>query len=366
MTGPELTGSKIRWGIFGSGGIARRFAQDMRFSRTGVLAAVASRSSENAQSFAQLFPGTKVFDDYRDLADSDQVDAIYVATPNALHKDHSLIAINAGKAVLCEKPFACNAAEAREVAAAAAAANVFCMEAMWTRFLPIMADLRQRIAAGELGQVAHLEASLGFARTERPGDPITDPALGGGALHDLGCYGMSIAEFLLGPFQLEGGSVERSATGSSRTAAFVLSHAGEGEAALSTISVSHATQMRNMLVLSGSKSRITLEAPFIQAGYGTVSPVRFAEPGAVPGPSLRARLSNSLYGQKAKRMIRAVLPGHAKISAQFHGSGLQFEIDEVGTCLGSGRTVSRVMPPETTISVLETLEKLDGSQASTS
>ncbi|MFA3921006.1 Gfo/Idh/MocA family protein [Ruegeria hyattellae] len=365
MTGPETTGSKIRWGIFGSGGIARRFAQDMRFSRTGTLAAVASRTPENAQGFAQLFPGTKVFDDFNDLARSDEVDAIYVATPNALHKDHSLIAISAGKAVLCEKPFACDAAEAREVAAAAAAANVFCMEAMWTRFLPIMADLRQRIASGELGQMVHLEASLGFARTERPGDPITDPALGGGALHDLGCYGMSIAEFLLGPFQLEGGTVERSATGSSRTAAFVLRHATDGAAALSTISVSHATQMRNTLVLSGSQARVTLDAPFIQAGYGTLSPVRFAGDGAAPD-SLRARLSDSLYGQKAKRMIRAVMPGHAKISAPFHGSGLQFEIDEVGTCLGGGRTISEIMPPETTISVLNALEKLDGSQASIS
>lgn len=361
-----MTGSKIRWGIFGSGGIARRFAGDMRFSRTGVLAAVASRNRANAEGFAQIFPDMTVFDDYRDLAASGLVDAIYVATPNALHKDHCLLAINAGKAVLCEKPFACNAAEAREVAAAAAAANVFCMEAMWTRFLPILGDLRQRIAAGELGQMVHLEASLGFARTEAPGDPITDPALGGGALHDLGCYGMSIAEFLLGPFQLEGGSVERSATGSSRTAAFVLRHGQAGAAALSTISVSHATQMRNMLVLSGSKARVTLEAPFIQAGYGTLSPIRFAEPGATSGPSLRARLSNSLYGQKAKRMIRAVIPGHAKISAPFPGSGLQFEIDEVGTCLGSGRTISQVMPPEATISVLEALEKLDGSQASTS
>ena len=177
---------------------------------------------------------------------------------------------------------------------------------------------------------------------------------------------MSIAEFLLGPFQLEGGTVERSATGSSRTAAFLLRHAKDGTAALSTISVSHATQMRNMLVLSGSKSRITLEAPFIQAGYGTISSVRFAGPAAAPRPSFHARLSNSLYGQKAKRMIRAVAPGHAKISTPFHGSGLQFEIDEVGACLGSGQTVSKIMPPETTISVLDALEKLDGSQASIS
>lgn len=358
-----MTGPKIRWGIFGSGGIARRFAQDMRFSQTGTLTAVASRKLENAQGFAKSFPGTQVFKNYQELARSGTVDAIYVATPNALHKQHSLIAINAGKAVLCEKPFACDAAEAREVTEAAAAADVFCMEAMWTRFLPVMTDLRRRIAAGELGEAVHLEASLGFARKETPGDPITDPSLGGGALHDLGCYGVSIAEFLLGPFQLECGTVERSGTGTSRTAAFVLRHTREAGAALSTISVSHATQMNNTLILSGSKARISLEPPFIQARLGAVYPVRFATAGTSLG-SLKSRLSNSLYGQKVKRMVRTVLPGHKKLSAPFPGSGLQFEIDAVGTCLRNGRTISEIMPPETTISVLEALEKLNGSQHS--
>ncbi len=359
-----MTAAKIRWGIFGSGGIARRFAGDMQFSKTGRLAAVASRNPENAQSFAQHFPGTRVFDDYQALATSDAVDAIYIATPNALHKQHSLIAISAGKAVLCEKPFACNPAEARDVVEAAAAANVFCMEAMWTRFLPIMTDLRHRIANGELGDAVHLEATLGFARTETPGDPITDPSLGGGALHDLGCYGVSVAEFLLGPFQLAGGTVTRSGTGSSRTASFVLCHAGQTEAAISTISVSHATQMSNTLVLSGSKSQISLDAPFIQGRYGTETPVHFAQAGAAPN-AFKSRLSNSLYGQKLKRVVRKVVPRHKKIAIPFPGSGMQFEIDEVGACLHNGRTTSEIMPPDTTISVLEVLEKLNGSDTST-
>lgn len=357
-----MTAAKIRWGVFGSGGIARRFARDIPLSRTGILAAVASRSPENADRFAKQFPGIRVFETYQDLASSDVVDAIYVATPNALHKQHSLIAINAGKAVLCEKPFAYSATEAREVFDAAAAANVFCMEAMWSRFLPVLADLRKRISAGELGQAIHLEATLGFARTETSGDPITDPSLGGGALHDLGCYGVSIAEFLLGPFRLEGGAITRSESGSSRTAAVLLRH---GTSAMSTISVSHATQLSNTLVLSGSKAQITLEAPFIQSRYATKSPVQFAAFGAEPrSPSLKSRLTNSLIGQKLKHAARTVLPGHTKISAPFPGSGLQFEIDEVGACLHSDKTISGIMPPETTISVLEVLGKLDGSQAS--
>lgn len=360
-----MTALKVRWGVFGSGGIARRFARDIRFSKTGVLAAVASRRPENAENFAKLFPGTRVFGGYRELAGSDTVDAVYIATPNILHKQHSLIAINAGKAVLCEKPFACDAAEAREIAQAAAAANVFCMEAMWTRFLPVMADLKRRIATGELGQAVHLEAALGFPRAETPGDPITDPSLGGGALHDLGCYGLSIAEFLLGPFQLEAGTVERSKSGASRTAAFVLRHARASGDALSAISVSHATQMSNTLVLSGSKARIALDAPFIQARYATVAPVSFAAAGKFRG-SFKSRVANSPYGQRLKRVGRMLFPGHTRISAPFSGSGLQFEIDEAGVCLLKGAKASRIMPPEATISVLEALDRLDGAQASTS
>ena len=176
---------------------------------------------------------------------------------------------------------------------------------------------------------------------------------------------MSIAEFLLGPFQLEAGTVERSKSGASRTAAFVLRHARASGDALSAISVSHATQMSNTLVLSGSKARIALDAPFIQARYATVAPVSFAAAGKFRG-SFKSRVANSPYGQRLKRVGRMLFPGHTRISAPFSGSGLQFEIDEAGVCLLKGAKASRIMPPEATISVLEALDRLDGAQASTS
>ncbi|WP_422050735.1 Gfo/Idh/MocA family protein [Shimia sp.] len=354
-----MSGAKIRWGIFGSGSIAQQFAWDMRFTRTGTLSGIASRSKENAKRLADVHPGAKVFANYEELAASDAVDAIYVATPNALHKEHCLIAISAGKAVLCEKPFATNSSDAREIVAAAKAANVFCMEAMWTRFLPMLTKARSQIRSGELGEIAHLNATLGFARAEHQGDPITDPALGGGALNDLGCYGLSIAEYLLGPFEVVGGDLQRSENGSVRTATISLRHNTKRELnPLSAITVSHATQLENALTISGTKARLSLSAPFIQAREANFSSVTFSNPSKSPS-SLKSRFASSYSGQKLKKAIRTVFPPSRAISASFRGGGLQFEIDEVARCLTGELVESDIMPLRTTISIIEELDRID-------
>ncbi len=358
-----MKGTRVRWGVFGAGWIAQRFAMDMRYSRTGELTAVASRNPENAKRLAARHHGATVYESYEELAKSASVDAIYVATPNALHKEHCLIAIAAGKAVLCEKPFAVDTADAMEIASAAAVANVFCMEAMWTRFLPMLVKVRQQIQSGALGEISHLSASLGFARNERQGDPITDPLLGGGALNDLGCYGLSIAEYLLGPFQVTANDLERSETGCVRTAAFLLRHAGQNSCrAVSSISVSHATQLENTLCVSGSKGRLTLEAPFIQARTAKFFPVKSSTSDGQTS-TFKARFISSYPGQKIKKSIRLLLPAHSALSGGFTGGGLQFEIDEVGRCLQEGRTESSLMPLGTSTSLVKELEMLHNGDA---
>lgn len=349
-----MTAAQIRWGILGAGSIALRFARDMQHSKTGTVTAVGARSVAKAEQFAAQFQGVAPFDDFAALVQQTNVDALYVATPNALHAAHCLMAIEAGKAVLCEKPFASSAREARAVVQAAAAANVFCMEAMWTRFLPSVDALRAKIKAQELGEIVHLEISLGFARTEISGDPITDPALGGGVVPDLGVYGLSMAEDLLGPFELVSSDVVCSAAGATRTAVMMLRHTRGG--VLSVISISHETQLVNTLVVSGTKARLTLEAPFIQARRLRIAPVVAAIPGGDTS-GLKARLLRSGFAQIARKGFRLVRPASGRlIKAEFPGSGLQFEIDEVGRCCAEGLTFSARMPPETTVSILETLD----------
>ncbi len=349
-----MKATRIRWGILGAGAVAQRFAEDMRHSKTGTLVAVGARSLAKAEQFAAQFQDVTPFDDYAALAQQANVDAIYVATPNAFHAVHCLIAIDAGKAVLCEKPFAISAEQGREVTHAAAAANVFCMEAMWTRFLPSVAALHAIISAKDLGAIVHLEVSLGFARTEMPGYPITDPALGGGVVPDLAVYGLCMAQDLLGPFDLVSSDVVWSATGASRTAIIVLRHGPAGP--LSVISVSHETQLTNTLVVSGSKARATLDAPFIQARSLRIAPV-VATKHAAKSSGLKKRLLHSGLGSLARRGIQFLRPKTGKlIGAEFLGSGLQFEIDEVGRCYAAGLTQSTKMPLDISISVLKTLD----------
>ncbi|PJF45754.1 MAG: dehydrogenase, partial [Candidatus Thermofonsia Clade 3 bacterium] len=126
------------------------------------------------------------------------VDAIYVATPHSLHHANTLLALQHGKHVLCEKPFAINAAQAQEMVDAARSAGLFLMEAMWTRFLPIMVETRRLIAEGAIGKVQMIQADFGFRASFNPASRLFDPALGGGALLDVGVYPISLASMLLG------------------------------------------------------------------------------------------------------------------------------------------------------------------------
>jgi len=147
--------STFKWGILGPGGIARAFAKDLQLLDGHEVAAVGSRTLSNAQEFAKSFGGT-AYGSYEELVADPTVDAIYVATPHPSHKDNVISALNAGKPVLCEKPFAVNTNEAREMVAAAERNGVALMEAMWARFLPHYAHVREIIASGVLGQILTL------------------------------------------------------------------------------------------------------------------------------------------------------------------------------------------------------------------
>jgi len=161
------------------------------------VAAVGSRTLSNAQEFAKTFGGT-AYGSYEELVADPSVDAIYVATPHPSHKENVITALNAGKPVLCEKPFAVNAHEAREMVAAAEKNGVALMEAMWARFLPHYADVREIIASGVLGQILTVQADHGQRLADRNIPRLVEPSLAGGALLDLGIYPVSFAHMILG------------------------------------------------------------------------------------------------------------------------------------------------------------------------
>ena len=189
--------SNFSWGILGPGGIARAFAKDLTLIQGHTIGAVGSRTFGNAQSFADDFGGT-AYGSYEDLVNDASIDAIYVATPHPAHHDNVILALDSGKAVLCEKPFAVNARQAQAMVDAAERNNVALMEAMWARFLPHYAKVREIIASGVLGPIQSIHADHGQRLADRNIPRLVQPDLAGGALLDLGIYPISFAHMILG------------------------------------------------------------------------------------------------------------------------------------------------------------------------
>ena len=189
--------SDFNWGILGPGGIARAFAKDIQLLDGHTVAAVGSRTLGNAQDFAKTFGGI-AYGSYQELVEDPLIDAIYVATPHPWHKENVIAALNAGKPVLCEKPFAVNAREAQEMVDAAQVNNLALMEAMWSRFLPHYAQVREIIASGVLGKILTVHADHGQRLADQNIPRLVEPSLAGGALLDLGIYPVSLAHMILG------------------------------------------------------------------------------------------------------------------------------------------------------------------------
>lgn len=189
--------SNFSWGILGPGGIARAFAKDLTLLEGHTIGAVGSRSIDNAHSFAKDFGGT-AYGSYEELVKDPTIDAIYVATPHPAHHDNVILALNAGKPVLCEKPFAVNAGEAQAMVDAAAKNKVALMEAMWARFLPHYSKVREIVASGVLGPILSIHADHGQRLADQNIPRLVEPHLAGGALLDLGIYPISFAHMILG------------------------------------------------------------------------------------------------------------------------------------------------------------------------
>jgi len=254
----------LKWGVLAPGGIAATFVRSaQRFTRQEFVA-VGSRSADRARAFAAEHQIPNPYGSYEELLADDTVQAVYVASPHSEHHAQTLLAIAAGKHVLVEKAFARNAAEARELAAAAGAAGVTLMEAMWTRFMPRADVVRQLLADGALGELEAVLADHGQALTHVP--RLVDPALAGGALLDLGIYPLSYAVFVLGlpgRVQAIGDLTE---AGVDRQAAIVLDGFADHPHARAVLHTTLASRTPTTASINGSEARIELDTPFYNPG----------------------------------------------------------------------------------------------------
>ncbi|MFI1956763.1 Gfo/Idh/MocA family protein [Streptomyces althioticus] len=193
-----MTEQKVRWGILATGGMAATFTADLVDMPDAEVVAVASRSVESAKTFADRFGIPRAYGDWEALAADDGLDVVYVATPHSAHRAAAGMMLEAGQHVLCEKPFTLNSREAAELVALARDGGHFLMEAMWMYCHPMVRRLKALVADGAIGEVRHVQADFGLSGPFPATHRLRDPALGGGALLDLGVYPVSFAHLLLG------------------------------------------------------------------------------------------------------------------------------------------------------------------------
>lgn len=251
---------KIRWGILGTGSIAKQFARGLSVIPDAELAAVGSRTAESAAKFATEFKVPRAHASYAALAADKQVDAIYVATPHPMHVDNAILCLQAGKAVLCEKPFTVNASEAARVIATARRERRFLLEAMWTRFLPITVKVRELLAQKVIGEVRMVQADFGFRAGLNPEGRLFNPALAGGSLLDVGIYVVAYAAMVFGrqPTRIAG-LADIGTTGVDEQAAYVLGY-DRGE--LAVLSSAVRTSTPHEVRIFGTDGNIKVHGPF--------------------------------------------------------------------------------------------------------
>ncbi len=309
----------LRWGIASTGSIASSMCTALRTLPGAEVVAVGSRSRDAADRFADRFGIPRAHGTYDDLWADDDVDIVYVASPHSHHHAMTIAALDAGRHVLCEKAFAVNAAQAREMVAAAARNDRFLMEAMWTWFIPAVVDIRQRVLDGEIGDLRVIEANFAI--------PVADPDgrhrridLAGGAMLDIGIYPVSLGRFLAGDPVDAKVSGTLGDTGVDATVGGVVRHEG------GALTVFHTSlDMMGSLGASvyGTLGRIDIDPPFWYPSGFTV-----------------------------------LLTGEEPVHVDMANQGLAHEAAHAMERIRGGHRQSDVIPLATTVSTMELLDDI--------
>lgn len=314
--------TKTRWGILSTGNIAKAFAKGLAAVEDAELVAVGSRSQEKADQFGNEFKVPHRHASYEALASDKDVDVIYVATPHTLHMEDTLLCLKHGKAVLCEKPFAINTAQARKMIAFARKKKIFLMEAMWTHYFPAMAKVRELIASGAIGEVRLMRADFCFRSGLNPEGRLFNPHLGGGALLDVGVYTIALAHMVFGRDpERTMGMTHLGETRVDEQSAMILGYKG---GAMAVLTCAVRTTTPHEAIVYGTDGWIKIPALFWQPDKIVLS-----------------------KGGKEEEITFPRL-----------GNGYSYEAVEVGRCLREGKLESDTMPHAKTLSIMKTMDAL--------
>ena len=311
------------WGILGTGNIARSMAEALKLVPDAKPLAVGSRSWKTARAFAGTWDIPRHYGSYEELLADEDVDIVYVATPNGAHHDNIRAAMRARKHVLCEKPLCISAELARNCAAEARAAELFLMEAMWTRFLPAVRQAVNRARSGEIGELTLLEADFCAVRKHADWPNLFDADLGGGALLDLGVYPLTLARHVLGRHDSVSGTISACETGVDTMASIKLSYSS---GAVARLRCGFQENLPRTATISGSRGRIVLQEPF--------------------------HCARQIVLESTDGVPREV------IDLPPTGIGYAHELIEVQSCLAKGLIESPIMPLNETVEVLEVIDGL--------
>jgi len=310
------------WGILSTGGIAHKFADDLKLLPEASMIAVGSRSQETAERFGDEYEIPYRFGSYRELVECPEVEVVYIGTPHPFHQENTTLALNAGKAVLCEKPFALNARQARAMIELARAKKLFLMEAMWSRFTPLFQQVKRWIQEGLIGEVQLVQSDYGQVMDFSPENRFFNPDLGGGSLLDIGIYPISLSSFIYEkqPVNIQS-RIHLGNTGVDELAAMIFDY---GNGKLAILSSAITLQTRGETVIIGTEGQIQIPGPWHQL-----------------------------------REVKVIRKGQEKRHKYLRiGRGYAHQAIEVMRCLKAGRTESTILPLDESLAIMQTLDRI--------
>lgn len=315
----------IRWGILGTGYIARRFASDLKLVEGAELTAIGSRTSSSARQFADEYNVPNCFGSYEELAQCNDVDVVYVATPHTLHYQNTLLCLSNNKAVLCEKPFAINKRDTEEMITLARQKNLFLMDALWTKFHPHYKKMLEMVKNGTLGDVKLVLSNFGYVVTPEHSSRLLDPALGGGSILDIGIYNIFTTLDVLGVPDDIDVKIVATEGGIDEQCSVVFTYKN---GAMASLFSSFRTTLATEAEICGTKARVKLTPDFYTASANV-----------------------ELYADGTKQDIAV---------ERESGFGYQYEARHVNECLRAGLTESPAVSHAYTLMLMGILDKIRG------
>ena len=309
----------VRWGIIGCGGIAHAFADAIALVSDAELVAGASRTPGRAAEFAAEYPPMRAYTDYESLVSDPDIDAIYVSTTHNFHHENVTLALNAGKHVLCEKPITINAEQLERLISIAREKDLFLMEAVWTRFLPGIAKVKEILSSGVIGDPNLVSAVFGIDRDTDPEHRLLNPDLAGGALLDLGIYPLTFAHLVFDSLPEQTASLAYlGPTGVDESSGYLLRFPGG-----------------KMAVLASTCKQRQSEEASIYGKQGVIRVDNFYHPSFI----------HVEVGDDRKTY-----------DVRYPSSGFQYEIQEATTCILEGKRASDVLPPEESLRMMRLMD----------